>query len=123
MARNNLDDLNSSINRSRERDYNDIPKSKLNMYKFLEYNRPPSTPSRKLGMRNNFIDSRIGSPISRAADVVGVDYSNNQSILSGEGSPVHESGFERLPPKSPLGAFPPNNVRRFLYCKFFNRSC
>ncbi|CAI2382127.1 unnamed protein product [Moneuplotes crassus] len=107
MARNNLDGLNSSMNRSRERDYENIPKSKLNMYKFLEYNRPPSTPSAKFRMRDNYMGSKIGSPISRAGDSINIDNINNQSYLSVEGSPAQEATYEGLPPKTPLGLASP----------------
>ena len=101
MARSNLDGLNSSINRSREREYNEIPKNKLNMYKFLEYNRPPSTPSKKFRMRDNYMGSRIGSPLSRVGDTLQIDISNNQSMYSQENLPAQDIMYDGLPPKSP----------------------
>lgn len=106
MARSNLDGLNNSMNRSKERDYENVPKSKLNMYKFLEYSRPPSTPSSKLRLRDNFVGSRLGSPISRAGDTIQIDNYNNQSYYSNEASPVQEGG---LPPKTPQ----PSQIRKF----------
>jgi len=110
MTRKNLDGLNSSINRSGEKYNDDIPHSKINMYRFLEYNRPPATPSSKLRMRDNYMNHRAASPMSREANIS--HYLENQSVYSMEGSPIKESGpgFETLPPKSPSPQPPQMNL-------------
>jgi hypothetical protein len=103
MARTNLDGLNSTINRSRERGYDtEIPHGKVNMYKFLEYNRPPATPSSNFRMRDNYTMNRVGSPMSRESATI--DLMNNQSAYSMEGSPMREHvhvAYDNLPPKPP----------------------
>jgi hypothetical protein len=103
IARTNLDGLNSTINRSKERVYDDeIPRGKVNMYKFLEYNRPSATPSFSFRMRDNYKTNPVESPMSRNSGTI--DMMNNQSTYSMEGSPIGEHAhivYDSLPPKSP----------------------
>lgn len=95
------------MNRSRERAIDEIPTSKINMYKFLEYTRPPPTPSTRFRMRDNFMN-RVQSPMSRG-DTNTIDYLNNQSVYSVEGSPAKEGQpmYDAIPPKPPTPG-PPN---------------
>lgn len=119
MARTNLDGLNSTINRSKEREFdNEVPRGKVNMYKFLEYSRPPATPSSKFRMRDNYMMNRIGSPMSR--DSATIDFMNNQSAYSMEGSPIkeHVPVYESLPPKPPTPDPPRLGMPQMNSCKF-----
>jgi hypothetical protein len=87
------------MNRSRERDLEEIPKNRINMYRFLESNRPLHTPSSRLRMRDNYMMNRLGSPMSRDHTI---EFAGNQSVYSMEASPPKEQvAFDYLPPKSP----------------------
>ena len=122
MTRKNLDGLNSSMNRSREHVMDEIPPTKVNMYKFLEYNRPPPTPPTRFKMRDNFMMNRLGSPMSRDANTI--DYLGNQSVYSMEGSPAKDTihVYDNLPPKSPtpphLNMAPQSNYGKSQKFKF-----
>ena len=101
MTRKNLEGLNTSISRSRERDKNDIPPTKVNMYKFLESNRPPTTSTNRHRLKDNYMVQRLGSPMSRDANTM--EFTANQSNYSMEGTPMKDAApaYDSLPPRAP----------------------
>ena len=84
MTRKNLDILNDSMHKPRRSDNDPSKFNKINMYKYLEYDRP-STGTGRLRMRDNFmLHQHIQSPASRDLDTI--DLMANQSSYSVSGT-------------------------------------
>ena len=117
MTRKNLDTLNDSMSKPRRTQNDPSTLGKINMYKYLEYNRPP-TGTGRLRMRDNFmLHQRVQSPANRDLDTI--ELMANQSSYSVSGTFITfpspsiglkdaETSFEPLPPKSPTP--PPPNI-------------
>lgn len=105
MTRKNLEGLNDSMHKPKRNEQDPTTLHKINMYKYLEYNRP-ATGTGRFRMRDNFMmnmNNRIASPSSRERDFDTIDILANQSAYSVMGTPMKENEpvFDALPPKSP----------------------
>ena len=111
MTRKNLSGLNDLLSQNKRASRPEVSTmSKVNIYKYLEYNRPP-TPSNRFRLKDNFMmesQNRVTSPPSRELDTI--DILANQSSYSVTGTPMKDDQqpqFEQLPPKSPTPPPPP----------------